>query len=215
MSLKSSLRVFLKIFLFLPYLGINICLLIARACKFLHLKYCRFREFIKNFKKFRHIFIFIAILSGIPLLVIFLTKKRPDYFTYYLYFVFIVFHLIKNVSEAADKQEGRISPWKFSYFVFRYLLFLLWYILLFGFVFWGIDTYNDGSFNIGGEYVIMTILDGIKISGFNFLTLDTGYTSQGLMSLAMFIEVFISNIFVLGFVFITFDKLLEKLKGKV
>jgi len=166
---------------------------------------------------FRHIFVLFSIITGIIILLCFwyfkLNKTNLVYLWFYLFLSFLTYFLIKKISQVNEMDDYDImTKLQFFWFIGVYFLIIIGYITIFAILF--IFTYilNNGYFVLNQNYYPLTISDAFFISGITFVSYDVGYLPVSLMRLFIFIEVFIAQIIILGFLFIVFGKLLAKIK---
>ena len=178
----------------------------------------------QKIKRFRHIFLIISSIIGV-LLFFFLLQisfVHLIYFPYYFVFIVITFILIVKISEVNEKKKGEIDKREFFKFIAIYLAIIIIYILFFSLLFF--TTYKINSGYLVSDYgldlskrikPLSDYRDFLFFSGITFVSYDTGIFPVELMKLFVFIELFISQIIILGFLFAIFGILIAKIKGKL
>ncbi len=171
-------------------------------------------NYIRHFKKFRHLFLLFSILLGIILTaLIYLSKTNFFYIFLYLWFCFLTFLLIREVSEVNNNEVKTISKWKFLCFILRYFSISTGYIIIFGLLYKTCNFFSNG-FLYPSSTIHLKTLDYLYISAMNFLSYDLNLQPSGYVKLFLFFQVFFSKIMILGFLFIIFNKLLDKIQSK-
>ncbi len=171
--------------------------------------YNRFSR-LRNARKFRHIFLFYSIIgSPLILLILFLFNLNFIYFMVYLPMINFTYLLIDKVSEKLQKDY--ISKKE----LFNFIIFYIFIISIFVFLFAQLYIYsyklNNGRFFLNDKFYPIKYIDAYYISGITLLNYDTGLMPDGLMKIIIFIQLFISQIMILGFFFIIFGDLIRKI----
>ena len=176
-------------------------------------------KWVTNLEKFRHIFLFYASIIGF---VVFLLSLLFDldylilitYLDIYLLTMYITFNLIARISEVNEKQ--RLNKYECFKFLSSYIFIIISYIWIFASLYFFTDIFiKSHYFSLNNQIYILKPLDALFLSGITFISYDVGFFPEGiLMKLFIFIEVFIAQILILGFLFIIkhFGKLLQKIK---
>ena len=164
-------------------------------------------KIISNIQRVRHIVAFFSLILGIILLVLFCVLKiNLMYINFYANFILIILSLNILISNINDKDK--ISKPDFIRYITEYLFIVALYIILFGNLYYTTFNLGDGYFRLDGEQHPDSLISSYFISGMVFLSYDVGFFPEKYLKLFVFIQSFISQIIILGFLFIMFGKLL-------
>lgn len=141
------------------------------------------------------------------------------YIALYILFIIITYMLIKETSEVYSKKEQldkRDIKREFIKFIIIYMIIIVSYIILFSFLFFLTAKLNIGQIiSNDGIKPVENFRDFLFFSGITFVSYDAGFFPTQLMKIFVFIELFLSQIIILGFLFIIFGHLMEEIKEKL
>jgi len=140
-------------------------------------------------------------------------RISQQYLLLYFIFIWITFVLIKEISRVNNLGK-KITKWDFFTFTSKYFFIATLYIILFGLIYSTTYNLNYGDFSFDGKIYLIGLKESLFISGMTFLSYDVGLFPNGFMKLFLFFQMFISQIMILGFLFIIFSELLTRIKQK-
>jgi len=163
--------------------------------------------------KFRHIFLLISTTFGFFLfqfLVIF--KFSLYYFLIYCSLVFITFYLIITISKIISTNGS--TKLHFFIFILKYFFIIIAYIVIFAWLYQLTFWLKDGNFYLNEIIYILTPIKSLFVSSFTLLSFDVGFFPERFMKFFMFVQIFISQIVILGFLFVILGDLLRNILKK-
>lgn len=163
--------------------------------------------------KVSHILLFFILIMGVILWgVSLIFNINLLYLSFYFNLAFVILLLNKLISNIIGKKE--ITRGEFFKYVVAYLFIVGLYIFFFANLYSMTTKLGDGSFNLDGEDFPLDRTGFYFISGITFLSYEVGFFPLGYMKVFMFVQIFISQIIILGFLFIMFGKLITRLKNQ-
>jgi len=164
-------------------------------------------------EKIRQHFLIYSIIGGIILFIISLILKvNIIYFIYYVVISWITYLLIGEISTIYYKEF--LTKKELFNFILFYFFIMLTYIVLFAQLYGYAFELKDGVFYLNERVKIMEGYDKYFISGITFFSYDVGLVPEGFMKIIIFIQLFLSQVTILGFFFIIFGRLIGKLNKK-
>ena len=86
------------------------------------------------------------------------------------------------------------------------------YVGVFGYLYYETSLLQDGGFLLNNSYFVMTLEKSFLISASFLLSYDAGYTALGYADYFLIIQLFISQIIVLGFLFVILGDFIKRLE---
>ncbi len=168
----------------------------------------------KKVTQFKIVFLIVTLLSLIILVPISKHYGREIYLFGYFLLIQITHLLIKKVSGIIRGNKKEINPWLIMWNFLVFLYVVAGYILIFAVLFEQAIRLGDGFFTFENSYKTLSEWDFLYISSMNFISMDTGYSPVGWTRFLVFVESFLSQVIILTFVFISLEKIVDKINPK-
>ena len=198
----------------LAVIGVILITLIIILCLNYRKKIFKFyKSNIKKLKKaktIRHLFLIYSISLGIlSTLVFYFVGISIIYSLHYFAFIYVTYGLIREISETS-RREHLLKKQLFN-FIIVYFLIMIVYIHLFASLYSYTFRSENGYFLLNEKVYIIDSVTNYFISGLNFMSYDIGLVPVGYMKFILLIQLFVSQVMILGFFFIIFSQLLGKI----
>ncbi|MBI1934808.1 hypothetical protein HYS31_00045 [Candidatus Woesearchaeota archaeon] len=167
---------------------------------------------IKEIPKFRHLFLLTFYVVGIIIFEFFIFYNvHMIYFFYYWIFILLNFLLIVNISNINIKEN--LTKFEAFRFIVTYFIICLLEVILFSVAYYTTSAFNKGQISLNNQFYNLDLSGSFHVSIVVFLANYLQFMPEGIyMKLLIVLQVLSSQLILLGFLFIMFGQILEKVK---